>query len=265
MRLRISLDLLPALLLLIPILATSCGSDTAEGATEEECSDQIDNDGDGVLDCGELDCQQYPYCDVDTGETDADSDSDADNDADNDADTDTDTDTDSDSDSDADTDADTDTDSDGDADAEPRLCINEFMASNSHTLTDESGAYPDWIELYNLTDSPVDLNGWSMTDDLKDTTKFTFTESVVLPASGWLILFADKDVTDGSRHLSFNLSAAGEQIGIYDPDGRAQDRINFGIQVADWSSARFPDGYSGADAWRTDTSPTPGESNGSAP
>ena len=45
------------------------------------------------------------------------------------------------------------------------LMISEFMASNSHNLADADGDHPDWIEIYNPTSAPVNLNGWSLTDD----------------------------------------------------------------------------------------------------
>jgi hypothetical protein len=34
------------------------------------------------------------------------------------------------------------------------VVVNEFVASNATGLTDESGAFPDWIEMLNRTDEP---------------------------------------------------------------------------------------------------------------
>lgn len=37
--------------------------ETAEGVdVYEECRDYIDNDGNGLVDCEEVECQQYPHC-----------------------------------------------------------------------------------------------------------------------------------------------------------------------------------------------------------
>ena len=45
------------------------------------------------------------------------------------------------------------------------LFINEFMASNSVTVTDpDYQEYGDWVELYNPGDAPVNLRGYSITD-----------------------------------------------------------------------------------------------------
>ncbi len=54
------------------------------------------------------------------------------------------------------------------------LVINEFMADNETTIEDpnEPGEYPDWIELYNGSDSVVTLNGMYLTDDFGEPTKF---------------------------------------------------------------------------------------------
>jgi hypothetical protein len=54
------------------------------------------------------------------------------------------------------------------------LVINELMAVNSHTIEDpcQAGEYPDWIELYNASDSSVVLNGLYLTDDVNNPTKW---------------------------------------------------------------------------------------------
>ena len=45
------------------------------------------------------------------------------------------------------------------------VVISEFMAINVSTLTDANGDYSDWIELYNPSDTPIDLRGWFLSDD----------------------------------------------------------------------------------------------------
>ena len=39
------------------------------------------------------------------------------------------------------------------------------MASNRDTIEDSDGESSDWIELFNASDSPVDLDGWYLSDD----------------------------------------------------------------------------------------------------
>ena len=50
--------------------------------------------------------------------------------------------------------------------------INELMASNSKTITDEVGEYEDWVELYNPTSLPVDVAGFFLSDNLDEPRKW---------------------------------------------------------------------------------------------
>ena len=48
------------------------------------------------------------------------------------------------------------------------VVISEFLASNISGLTDEDGENSDWIELLNLSDQTIDLDGWARPDDIDD-------------------------------------------------------------------------------------------------
>ena len=138
--------------------------------------------------------------------------------------------------------------------ASPELCINEFMASNAWSTRDDTGERADWIELYNLSEQAIDLDGWSITDDLDDKQKHTLKGVPPLPAGGYVLLWADDDLEEGGDHLGFKLSAEAEAIGIYRPDGTAVDTLEYFNQYTDWSSARMPDG---SPDWIYDGTPTP--------
>lgn len=146
---------------------------------------------------------------------------------------------------------------DSDGQEWPRLWINEFMASNKETLQDSTGATPDWLEIYNPTSEAVDLEGWTVSDDLADPEKHTLG-AVEIPAGGFLLLFAGGTPEVDDQHLSFKLSAAGEEIGLFSPGGQVSDELEYGVQEQDVSTARTTDG--GAE-WATTADPTPGESN----
>ena len=141
----------------------------------------------------------------------------------------------------------------------PTILFNELMSSNTATITDESGRFPDWVELYNPGGADVSLDGWVITDDLEEDDKHPFEAGLVVPAGGFLLLWADDDEPDGANHLSFNLAAEGEELGLYDPDGGAADEVEFGALGSDVSAAREPDGSAN---WVATDSPTPGASNG---
>jgi len=139
------------------------------------------------------------------------------------------------------------------------LYINEFMADNETTISDEYGEFDDWVEIFNPGDSDVDMGGLFMTDDLTEPTMWQVPAGVIVPAHGFLLIWADKDMEQGDTHAEFKLSADGEAVGLYASDGvTVIDSIEFGAQEPDISYGRIPDG---GVTWDYLTNPTPGESN----
>lgn len=70
--------------------------------------------------------------------------------------------------------------------------INEVVSSNS-VYFDEDGDTPDWIELYNYGTQDINLENWSISDDINDLSKWNFP-NVTIPANDYLLLWAsDKD------------------------------------------------------------------------
>ncbi len=121
------------------------------------------------------------------------------------------------------------------------LVINEFMADNDTTATDQDGEYEDWIELYNNSGNDIALLGYYLTDDSADITQWTFP-NVSVSAGGYLIVWADNDEDQDGLHTNFKLSASGETILLAAPDQTAIDEVAFGEQTTDVSMARFPNG-----------------------
>ena len=66
--------------------------------------------------------------------------------------------------------------------------INEVASSNS-VYFDEDGDTPDWIELYNYGSQNVSLDGWSLSDDENNLTKWTFP-NVSIGSNQYLLLWA---------------------------------------------------------------------------
>jgi hypothetical protein len=142
----------------------------------------------------------------------------------------------------------------------PKIYINEVVASN-HTLVDNYGGNPDWIELYNPTDSVVDLAGWYISDETEYTTKHKFvtSDSTKIPAHGYLLLYADNETDQGATHVSFKLDSGGDNVYLTASDALTLvDSVSFGFQVSDTSYGRYPDG--GPD-WLFMSYTTPGASN----
>jgi len=122
------------------------------------------------------------------------------------------------------------------------VVINEFMADNSTTITDPDGEYDDWIELYNNTDFSFGLEGYYMTDDADELSKWQFPD-VSIEANGYLIVWADEDEEQEGLHANFKLSANGEELYLTAPDGVSIfDQITFGAQTTDITTGRYPNG-----------------------
>ncbi len=126
------------------------------------------------------------------------------------------------------------------------VTINEIMALNVLSATDETGAAAPWIELYNPTTSDIALHGYALTDDLKQPHKAVLPAGLVLPAGDHLVLWCDGRSSLGKDHVAVTLTLSGGAVGLARPDGSFVDRVNYGAQVVDFSAAREPDGSS---AW----------------
>ena len=122
------------------------------------------------------------------------------------------------------------------------IVINELMASNETTITDQDGDYDDWIELYNKSTDAIDISGWFITDNPDNLDKFEIPAGTVVPANGYLIIWADEDDDQEGLHANFKLSASGEVLILLDPSGNVVDRVDFGAQETDMGYARIPNG-----------------------
>ncbi|MBN8823481.1 CotH kinase family protein [Spirosoma sp.] len=127
-----------------------------------------------------------------------------------------------------------------------QLYINELMASNQTTLADQTGAFEDWFEIYNPNSFSVNIAGYFITDNLTNPTKYQFVSGstkTIIPANGFLLVWASGQTNRGADHIGFSLSASGEQLGLYQPDGTTVvDTLRFGPQRADISWGRQPNG-----------------------
>jgi hypothetical protein len=147
--------------------------------------------------------------------------------------------------------------------------ITEFMASNKEAFLDSDGEPSDWIEIHNPDTAAVNLDGWYLTDNASDKTKWRLP-AVVIPADGYVVVFASsKNRVDPSQplHTNFSLSAGGEYLGLVQTDGTTvaseytpkypaqSDDISYGITQP--LSAETPQVGFFSD-------PTPGQRNGDA-
>ncbi|MDA3844890.1 MAG: lamin tail domain-containing protein, partial [Candidatus Kapabacteria bacterium] len=74
--------------------------------------------------------------------------------------------------------------------AAAQVLINEFMSSNTKTIHDSYGESSDWIELYNNSDSLINLAGFGLSDDEAEPYKWVFPDSTIISPKQWLLIFA---------------------------------------------------------------------------
>ncbi len=122
------------------------------------------------------------------------------------------------------------------------VVINELMADNTTGATDPAGELEDWIELYNNTAFEVNLTGLYLSDNPENPNKWAFPSGTLIPAHGYLIVWADEDGSQSGLHANFKLKASGEFLSLASSDGAILDSLSFGEQSADRSFGRYPNG-----------------------
>jgi len=123
-----------------------------------------------------------------------------------------------------------------------QVVINEFLPINP------SGG--DWIELYNNSDSQVDISGWKA-DDSTGNMK-TFSSGTTVSSHGFYHF-----------EVAIRLNNDGDTIYLKDQNDNLKDSKGYSSNPGEnVSIGRTPDGV---DNWVTFSSSTPGSSNGSPP
>lgn len=99
------------------------------------------------------------------------------------------------------------------------LAINEVLSSNPSVNADEDGNYEDWVEIYNYGGSPINMNGYGLSDEAALPFKWAFP-NITLNAGQYLLVWcSDKNrITVGNPlHTNFKISATGETIRLTSP------------------------------------------------
>lgn len=128
------------------------------------------------------------------------------------------------------------------------LAINEIVNGGNKKIIDEDGDSSDWIEIYNTTSEPINLNGKYLSDDESNLTKWQFPDFLIAANSYQIIYCSGKNKRDPNfnLHTSFKLST--EPVYLTDTGGSENDILDF-ISLTmineieeDHSAGKFPDG-----------------------
>jgi len=121
------------------------------------------------------------------------------------------------------------------------VVINELMSNNVSSVTDASGKFEDWVELYNPSNSPISTAGLFLTDTAGILHKWELPHQII-PTNGYAIIWADEDGGQGDMHANFKLSNLGEQLILSNADSVVIDSITYLVQGDDVAFARSPNG-----------------------
>lgn len=110
------------------------------------------------------------------------------------------------------------------------LKINEVLSTGD----------PDWVELFNSTNSDIDISNFDVSDS--DEPKYKLPAGTIVPANGYYVILLDKTVT------GFSLSSGGEEFYIWDTEGKLLDNIEF-PELSDGIS--FGRSVDGGTSWQT--------------
>ncbi len=128
------------------------------------------------------------------------------------------------------------------------VVINEVLA---HT----HGGAPDWIELHNTTDAPINIEDWFLSDDEGDLMKYEIAAGISLPAHGYAVFYEDLnfgDTGDSGCSTPFALSENGDTVylssgdnggltGYYEQEdfGASENSIAFGRYLKSTGTYNF--------------------------
>ncbi|MFL2573067.1 MAG: CotH kinase family protein [Flavobacteriales bacterium] len=143
-----------------------------------------------------------------------------------------------------------------------QIVINEFSASNFDSHQDNYGEYEDWIELYNTSNSDVDLNGWYLTDKPNNLTKWQFPSSFIVSANSVAIIYCSglDEINGGVAHSNFKITQTkfNEVFVLSDASGSVVDSIS--VVPAQKSHSRGRE-INGGSTWSLFTTATPNANN----
>jgi len=104
----------------------------------------------------------------------------------------------------------------------------------------------EWLELYNPSETPIDLSGWKICDN---TSCDTLSDSNIIPAGGFAIVTNSSttwnyywEIPDDIIKIALNNSVGGglgntaDMLVLKNPDGLIIDQLNWGTPVSTWAN-----------------------------
>jgi len=146
---------------------------------------------------------------------------------------------------------------------EGAVTLNEIMAAPS-----DGG--PEWVELFNAADAPIDLYGWSVRDEAEGRGA-VIDGHVFVPARGYAVIAGGVPGADAPSGVPVvlpggfpQLNNGGDTVVLADFTGASADSMRYDSAPAGVSLERISTGDAGVSGWSACTDPagmTPGRVN----
>lgn len=104
--------------------------------------------------------------------------------------------------------------------------LNEIVSNSDGFFADEDGDHSDWVEIYNPSAEPIQLEGYSLTDDSADLGKWSFPDAVLNPNEYMVVFCSDKNRYTEPLHTNFKLKSSGESLILSNSSGEIIDQLN---------------------------------------
>ncbi len=109
------------------------------------------------------------------------------------------------------------------------IVISEVMPNPSAV----SDSYGEWFEVYNADSAELDLNGWVIKDNGSDTHTISVTDSLTIPAGGYLVFGRNDDSTTNGgftadyEYSGFTLGNSTDEVVLVDTDQNIVDQVAY--------------------------------------
>jgi hypothetical protein len=112
---------------------------------------------------------------------------------------------------------------------EINIVINEINYNSSPEKDTK-----DWVEIYNAGNPSVNLKNWIISDSGPES-GFTIPSDIILSPGMFIVICRDieafrlvfPDVKNATGNMNFGLSSSGDDINLFDPQGKLIDFVNF--------------------------------------
>lgn len=126
-----------------------------------------------------------------------------------------------------------------------QILINEASNKNSTQIFDEDNDNEDWVELFNTSQNIVNIENWTITDNLDKPTKWSFPNLELAPKSHLIVFASGKDRGTNLHGAKWGSAILPENTFNYHvPNNNTPSNWNtLNYNVSDWTTGRAGFGY----------------------